>query len=733
MSEVKAAVGSPAVKPLSTLVSAKPDVVQVPAGVQSSVSGVAPVPVKGKNSQAADAKPKSPGPNVPTEQAYVVTKTLPLVSAPPLCKTTDDERGRFGSEQGANTAAYGAPVGVIEKNQSFRMLSRALDCDTTTWRLIETETGQTGWIKEAVLESNQAKDVRPLNPLSCKADSKGGKACATALQAKLGSKSIGTENNLIYVSPVGPKMPADGEKAVSFDNEDFQCRDRTKEIDDRNQYYNQPQIPRPVPPQLSLSDAVKESRERAAALKLQQAASTSANQDGSQDSTPPLATPDEMMTGADVYKDNIRFYDKEIKRIASKLRLDVADLDTMANPYQKLTQSLAQFRRQNSDCLAIASSETPRDCELYPVAKEVREALKKIDFDSAPDINEAATAQGALHDAGYRGSDRIRMAINKAQGYRGSIDAEIPYASYVPEETELASRTPDEIRKAMASCHAQVSEIKAQMRRDSEEAMKLYLDCQNDKSKCDEWINSKWGKRRQLGGLGISGFGSTYTRSSQPIYQSRNGGNVGGFGVYDEDAEPFFKAAQSATDDQIKSHSADFISFARFCHARLNLYSDKTPRGDSLDCSVTPEFVNIANGRFSRAVVAKTYQNDPGSLVSELTIGIPIFIKPGVVKEILGDEFVPKPTPTPLPQQISQPRFRDEPKGPPNYCPNKTVEYIEELLKENQCIKHVYVPTRFLSGKLSPTDQRVIYRKFDKNDRFAIEVGSERCAVQVKK
>ncbi len=738
LSEMKAAVGSPVVTQTVALATVKQDGGVAPAEVQSPVPGLAVVPLKEKSADAANAKQKRPAAIAPTEQVDTITKTLPLVSSPPLCKTTDDERGRWGSEHGGDTGAYGAPVGVIERNQSFRIISRALDCETTTWRLIETESGQTGWIKESVLESHQAKTVRPLLANSCKADAKGAASCVTALQTKLGEKSIGTERNLVFVSPIGPKMQADGEKSVSFDSEDFQCRDRTKEYEDRNRYNNfpsnPPPTPRPVPPQLSLADVVKENRDRASATKAQAVARATQNQDGTQDSTPPLATADEMLTGSSVYKANIQFYDKEMSRIASKLGLQVADLDTIANPYQGLTQVLARSRRQNSECLSIANSENPRECGLFPVPTEVREVMKKIDFDSAPDVAEAMTAQSLLRDAVYRGTDRIQLAMSNAQGYRSAIDSEMPFANYVPEDAEIASRTPDEIRKAMASCHAQVGEMKAQMQRDADEAQTLFLACQNDQTKCDDWKNSKWGKKNLRGGMYTGG---TYYRSSQTVYQTRTGANVGGFGPYNEDPEPFFKAAQSATDEQLKTHSADFVSFARFCHARLNLFKDKNPRGNSLDCAMAPEFMNISNGQFARAVVAKTYRNDPGSFVGELMSNIPFFIKPGVVKEILGDEFAPKPTPTPTPmppqpQQVSR-VYRDEPKGPPNYCPNRTVEYIEELLKENDCIKHVYVPTRFLSGKLSPTDQRVIYRKFDTNDRFAIEVGSERCAIPVKK
>ena len=57
---------------------------------------------------------------------------------------------------------------------------------------------------------------------------------------------------------------------------------------------------------------------------------------------------------------------------------------------------------------------------------------------------------------------------------------------------------------------------------------------------------------------------------------------------------------------------------------------------------------------------------------------------------------------------------------------------IEALLQEYSCISRAFVPTDFLSKKLSQIDQRVVYRKFEKDDRYAVEVGVGVCSPVMK-
>lgn len=77
------------------------------------------------------------------------------------------------------------------------------------------------------------------------------------------------------------------------------------------------------------------------------------------------------------------------------------------------------------------------------------------------------------------------------------------------------------------------------------------------------------------------------------------------------------------------------------------------------------------------------------------------------------------------PQAITQ---NDEKDLAPSYCPNKTAEEIENLLKENPCIKNVYVPDEWLLNRLNEFSPKVIKRNFEENDRYAIDTEEVKCA-----
>src|SRR6185437_13038189 len=88
-------------------------------------------------------------------------------------------------------------------------------------------------------------------------------------------------------------------------------------------------------------------------------------------------------------------------------------------------------------------------------------------------------------------------------------------------------------------------------------------------------------------------------------------------------------------------------------------------------------------------------------------------------------------TPTPTPTQTSQPftfsRDSSDDESPGSYCPNRTAVFIKALLDDNPCIEHVYIPSRWIVYRLRDYSSKVIYRNFDKNDRYLIEYGDSSC------
>jgi hypothetical protein len=63
-----------------------------------------------------------------------------------------------------------------------------------------------------------------------------------------------------------------------------------------------------------------------------------------------------------------------------------------------------------------------------------------------------------------------------------------------------------------------------------------------------------------------------------------------------------------------------------------------------------------------------------------------------------------------------------------SYCPNRTAEFIENLIKDNPCVAHVYIPSQWIVHKLRNYSSKVIYRTFDQGDRYLVEYGSSTCA-----
>jgi hypothetical protein len=62
-----------------------------------------------------------------------------------------------------------------------------------------------------------------------------------------------------------------------------------------------------------------------------------------------------------------------------------------------------------------------------------------------------------------------------------------------------------------------------------------------------------------------------------------------------------------------------------------------------------------------------------------------------------------------------------------DYCPNRTAEYIDELLTNHPCIKKIYVPDPWLLDRLNQHQSKIVYRPFEKDDIYAVDYSEESC------
>ena len=62
-----------------------------------------------------------------------------------------------------------------------------------------------------------------------------------------------------------------------------------------------------------------------------------------------------------------------------------------------------------------------------------------------------------------------------------------------------------------------------------------------------------------------------------------------------------------------------------------------------------------------------------------------------------------------------------------DYCPNRTAEFIEDLLTNHPCIKKIYVPDVWLLSRLNQNQSKIVYRPFEKDDVYAVDYSEESC------
>ncbi|CAN5624488.1 hypothetical protein BH10BDE1_BH10BDE1_09620 [soil metagenome] len=740
LTEVKSAVGTaPKAAPLPPFTLAT--TIAVPPADDSKD----PIQLKGSDKLEKVSRKKKPASevaassqpapaSVPMVQTETVSTSIPLIGAPLLCATSDEDRY---DESKTKTGSHGAPTGILEKGHSFRELSRALDCNSITWKLVEADNGSSGWVKESMLDSIRKKKVERVK--SCDAELKAATTCAAAVTSALGDKAVTSDaRTMVFANPVGPKVRDGDSKVVSFKREDFQCRDRDKKREDPQNFQSQQRR------QMSLADVSKEiGKYKAQQQQSSQRIPTlnnggliSANMNGQTvfmnaytgqvvptgaNGQPVLPAPTTPVPDApalpvkEVAAANISYLDQQANTLAKTMKLSQQDLLSPSNPYANVATWLAQHRTYAASCLVKASSESGGACKIQPISDAIKAAFEKMKYERVPDIEQTSAAMQSISMA------EMENYLGQRNGMRNLDDLDsTPFMNYLPGEPELANRSVQDIRESIASCEAGLAKLKASA------PMQVPVIA----SGLPQGQSSPYGGNISMGGMGSNGMGmyggGAYGRSTGGQYGTPFG-IVGGYGLYEADSTPFFLAAKEATDDQIKENAAEFISLGKFCHSRLNLLSDSPPSGEGIQCTQAPEYLTLADGQFARAIVAKTYTKNPQALIDAVNESIPLFLKPDTVKSILGeDKFKPRPQ-TARASRRQMDEESEDPRGPANYCPNRTAEKIEDLLKDNPCIKRVYVPTRYLSNKLGPNDPRVVYRQFEQEDRYAVEVGSVTC------
>lgn len=397
-------------------------------------------------------------------------------------------------------------------------------------------------------------------------------------------------------------------------------------------------------------------------------------------------------------KEGLSIIRSEMKRMSAAIGLAVEDLESPMNPYQRAFQIMYGIERDIRECYDSTRSENISCRVSDGLGDDFKKALGEMKYKKNPPIVEVMEASRKLENT-YYSNQRDAVSVNF-------------YFNHSDELTTAA--TSEIVRESLINCESRLTALQekaaAAAKNSPTSTMPPYPAIPPPSSM--PTIVSGGGGAISPGmvmGMGLGGFGSFGGGLSGMIIQVRN--------------SDLFRTIKSAKPEDIEKHKAILISAARYCHGRLNLL-EKTDSKNPLDCTEAPEIVSYQFQNFAKEYVRNVIGEDSGGLMSEVLFGVQSMVPKEVTDELRGNA-PPPPLATPVPIVAE-----NETRG--SYCPNRTAEMIEALLQEYSCISRAFVPTDFLSKKLSQNDQRVVFRKFEKEDRFAVEVGVGVCSPVLK-
>lgn len=392
-------------------------------------------------------------------------------------------------------------------------------------------------------------------------------------------------------------------------------------------------------------------------------------------------------------KESLEFIRAEIKRMSASTGVEPEELDSPLNPYQRAFQIISGIERDVRECYNSTRSENIYCRDSLVLADGVKKTISELKYKKHPPIAEVMDVSRNLENSYYSNQgDHVQVSY---------------YFNHSDELTTAA--TPEIIRESLINCEARLTAIQEKVAADAKKAAPAMPPAQampppSSMPMIVSGGGSAWGSGMGMGGFGYMG-GGTYGM----IFQVAN--------------SELFRTIKTAKPEDIEKHKPSLIAAARYCHGKLNL-AGRTESKNPLDCTEAPEIVAHQFQSFAKDYVKTVVGEDPGSHMAEVLMGVQMMVPQEVLDELQG-AAPPAPLMTPLPKEEEF-----EPRG--SYCPNRTAEMIEALLQEYSCISRAFVPTDFLSKKLSQIDQRVVYRKFEKDDRYAVEVGVGVCSPVMK-
>jgi hypothetical protein len=592
------------------------------------------------------------------------TKSMPLYLSPPTCA---DENGSWGGPtniQSKYKSMKNFPVSTIaEKDKTFNVVAPSVDCEANGWALIKLNTGETGWIKKDELEKNTAKVL--IADVKCKTnvDLKCTNNIKDQLKDLAITEKVNSKTTELYAKPYS------NSGKYSFARPDWECRAVVVQKQSQGAYQNNNLAYTSYPlPGVKMIEAAKNSMK-------------------------------DLSEVNEVIKEKMKAIEKKY------------DMSTTDPLHPLVDYNFAAISYGISNCINRQKYNLS-PCQMD--AKGIVEFVKSINIDRAPNTEEKkfffynsnliatnqtpvkfddfkSTYLPALQN-GYNGNSGNRMTGSYPGMNTGSFG--IYGGSYGGLGDQYALRVGDENKW-------KIDDVENALKSCSENSDLISQSLNNSKtiSSNDKYAVS-------------SSMSQINTNSVAPALQA---------------IEELKKLSGTEYDEKWKKAQPYFIQLSKLCLGMEDLYDVKKDTskvtGAVRDYKCFFQDLKVLDNNLTLAmkdVMKETMLTQTGSyaLLNQFNNAYNRYVSGS-----LG--LLPKVAP--VQQTAYTPTADDNERMGASFCPNKTAEMIEELLKNNSCIQTVYLPDRWMLNRLNEFGNKVQFRPFAETDRYAIEVEKTQC------
>jgi hypothetical protein len=612
------------------------------------------------------AEPTSPT-SIPISEPKVLSvvfdKSKPLYSSPPTCAIESGYGATDIKAKYQSMRSY--PVSVIaDKGTTFKSLVPTVDCEAESWQLLELPTGEVGWIKTKDLETSTS--TVSIVPRKCtkKVDA----ACLGNIRSKLDKSFLSEEEGMVYIKPFTKSETAD------FTKPDWECIDAS------------------VPKEASFG------------LGFMGSLGNGSNHNNNNNNTNAVLPPPPYKNKQINSLKDLKATQKAVENQISKIeKFSGSKISSPKNIYSSIKLGIGYGLGAIQDCINKQEA-LLQPCQLdlkkvktfyesLPLKKKIgKQELNAIEYNA----QRLATSERLLNPEEVQKIKDTPVYGYGAGGYGGLAGFGGPYggvvgganggglyspsisSQYQIEEGDLEKWSNDDIASTVENCMA------------SNESLKIKIE--NSKSLSDvEKTNI------------LSALGTLIENSNQVKIDLKR------LEKLDEQKRAMIKPY--------------LIQASKVCLGLMDIYDTKkdhklTKTADEFSCY--HEGLEVLDKKFEGLL--------PRQLVKELSLSPEnvMYFSNEMLSAYPRWTIDPLLTPVP-PPVVAGEQAPPEPDGPLSYCPNKTAEMIEELIKENPCVKKVFVPDEWLISRLNELAPKVIRRPFEKTDRFAVSVEEVTC------